>query len=540
MCILRNERKRPKMLLKDKKCKLIYDELVNTLGQGNVSHDPAVMQAYSRDCFTIGTLPVRRPDFIALPGSTEDVQMIVKLANRYQFPFSVIGSGLSHLVHGAVKDYWCMIDTKRMNRLEIDEKNMHALVEPYVTHAQVHAEAMKRGLHNAVPSAGGQTSCLANHLFQGMAGTGYRTGYAPHNILGMEWVLPNGDVLRTGSLANPRAGYFWGEGPGPDMRGLVRGFFGSLGTLGIVTRMAIKLYPWPGPHSFPTEGVGPIVRSELPPERFKWYLFTYPTFEKAIDGMREIGKSEIGGVVMHIPPHLMDNHWAKTREDYWKACQEEYFARSCKNNVMICLWGFASEKQLRYEEGVLKDIVEDTGGALIPDDVYQAFVPTTANDWILATWACRGMRQGGSVGSNLASADSLDEALEIFPPMLEILHKYSPPILHNFDSSWTLPFDFCHSALFEVDYAFEKTEEVCRAESRCIYDSVRRNIKDGVISGVVGVSPMDKVGPSFANIHLPLAKIKKGIDPNNIANPTRLINMDEVNVDEDVRRIASG
>jgi hypothetical protein len=94
--------------------------------------------------------------------------------------------------------------------------------------------------------------------------------------------------------------------------------------------------------------------------------------------------------------------------------------------------------------------------------------------------------------------------------------------------------------LFEVDYAFEKTEEVCRAESRCIYDSVRRNIKDGVISGVVGVSPMDKVGPSFANIHLPLAKIKKGIDPNNVANPTRLINMDEVNVDEDVRRIASG
>ena len=51
---------------------------------------------------------------------------------------------------------------------------------------------------------------------------------------------------------------------------------------------------------------------------------------------------------------------------------------------------------------------------------------------------------------------------------------------------------------------------------------------------------MDKVGPSFANIHIPLAKTKKGIDPNNVANPTRLINMDEVNVDEDVRRIASG
>jgi len=142
------------------------------------------------------------------------------------------------------------------------------------------------------------------------------------------------------------------------------------------------------------------------------------------------------------------------------------------------------------------------------------------------------MRQGGSVGSNLAAADSLDEALEIFPPILEILHKYSPPILHNFDSSWTLPFDFCHSALFEVDYAFEKTEKVCREESRCIYESVRRNIGDRVISGAVGVSPMNRVGPFFANINLPVAKIKRGIDPNNVANPTRLINMEETTVDQ--------
>jgi len=516
----------------DEKHKLIYDELVNTLGKGNVSHDLAVMQTYSRDFYAASVLNRRRPEFIALPGSTEDIQAIVKLANRYKFPFSVIGSGLFHLLHGAVKDYWCIIDTKRMNRLEIDEKNMCAIVEPYVTHAQVHAEALKKGLHNANPSAGGQASCLANHVFQGMAGTGYRTGYASRNVLGMEWVLPNGEVLRTGSLANPGAGYFWGEGPGPDIRGLMRGFFGSLGTLGIATRIAIKLYPWPGPRTFPAEGVRPIVKSELPPERFRWYLFTYPTFEKVIDVMHEIGKSEIGGLVMHVPPHLMDNHWARCREEYWKALQEEYFYSSCKNNVMVCLWGFASEKQLQYEERVLRDIVRETGGNLIPDDVYQAFVPTTANDWILATWPCRGMRQGGSIGANLAAADSLDEALEIYPPMLEIYHKYSPPIFHNFDNAWTLPFDFCHSALFEVDFAFEKTEEVCRTITRCDRESVRHNIENSVISGGLGVSPMNKVGASFANIHIPLAKIKKSIDPNNVANPTRLINMEEVDLDK--------
>ena len=62
----------------------------------------------------------------------------------------------------------------------------------------------------------------------------------------------------------------------------------------------------------------------------------------------------------------------------------------------------------------------------------------------------------------------------------------------------------------------------------CIYESVRRNIRDRVISGAVGVSPMNRVGLLFANIHLPIVKIKRDIDPNNVANPTRLIDMDNV------------
>jgi len=516
------------MPLGDEKHNLIYDELLNVLGDGNVCQDPAVMQAYSRDCYATGVVRRRRPEFITLPGSTEDVQRIVKLANRYKFPFSVIGSGMFQLLHGAVKDYWCLIDPKRMNRLQIDQKNMYAIVEPYVTNAQVHTEALKRGLHNGIPSVGGQASCLANHVFHGMQCTAYRTGYASRNVLGMEWVLPNGDVLRTGSLANPGEGYFWGEGPGPDARGLARGFIGSLAAWGIVTRMAIKLYPWPGPRFFPVEGVRPLVRSELPPDRFKWYLITYPTLEKAIDAMYEIGRSEIGGVVQHLPPHLMDNHWAKSREEYWKACQEEYFAKSCKNMVMICLWGFASEKQLCYEEKVLKEIMEETGGKLIPEDVYQAFVPTTVNDWIRSTFACRGMRPAGCIGGALIAADSMDEALESFPPAMEVVHRYSPPILENFDSDWTCPFDFCHSALFEVDFTHEKTEEVCATVVRSGIEILRRNIEDKVVSAAVGMSAMNSLGPSYANIHLPLIEIKRALDPYNVANPTRLINMEEV------------
>jgi len=210
------------MPLGDEKHELIHNELVNILGCDFVSDDPAVTEAYSRDFYAVSVLHGRSPEFVTLPGSTQDVQQIISLANRNQFPFSVMGSGLMFPLIRAVKPYWCMVDLKRMNRLEIDEKNMYAIIEPCVTHAQLHAEAVKKGLHMGVGGAGAHTSSMANHLFQGIQLTAYRTGFAARNILGLEWVLPNGEILRTGSLANPRAGYFWGEGPGADTRGLVK------------------------------------------------------------------------------------------------------------------------------------------------------------------------------------------------------------------------------------------------------------------------------------------------------------------------------
>ena len=347
------------MPLSDTKHKLIYDELGSILGFAHVSDDPAVLQCYTRESQTPSFATKIRPEFIALPGNKEDVQQIVNLANRYEFPFSVVGSGLMGATAAALKPHWCIIDTKRMNRIEINERNMYAIIEPYVTHAQLQAEAMKSGLYCGTPEAGSQSCSLANHVFAGMHGTGYRTGYAPRNILGLEWVLPNGEILRTGSLAISGAYYCWGEGPGPDLRGLLRAAFGHHGAFGIVTRMAIKLYPWPGPPVFPTKGISPDKTSELLPEKFKWYLFTYPTLEQAIEAVREIGKAEIGAVVHKWPTIYFNWWWAKSRNEYWKTWLEEYWQKNVKNCVSVCLWGFASKKQVEYEERVLKQIIEE-------------------------------------------------------------------------------------------------------------------------------------------------------------------------------------
>ncbi|MFC2032014.1 FAD-binding oxidoreductase [Chloroflexota bacterium] len=516
------------MPLGDEKHKLIQNELVNVLGRDYVSDDRAVVEAYSRESQAFSHLTKGRAEFIVLPENTEDVRQIVNLANRYRFPFSVLGSGLFWATVAPVKPYWCMIDTKRMNQLEIDENNMFAIIEPYVTHAQLHAEAMKRGLHMGTPEAGSQSSSLANHLAFGMQGTGYRTGYAPRNILGVEWVLPNGELLKIGSLAIPGAGYFWSEGPGPDFRGLLRGMLGHFGALGVVTRMAVKLYPWPGPQVLPTEGVAPDKKCELPKGRFKWYLFTYPTLEGAVNAMYEIGKAEIGAVMHKWPTVYFPWWWAKSKEEYWDTWLEEYWQKNVKNCVAVCLWGFASEKQVEYEERVLTQIIEETGGKMIPDEVYQRWVPYTANNWIRDTNGCRMMRIGGGYLGAELSFDSLDDAKRCVQMGWEIIDKYIPPALDCDHPDWIAPYDFSHFALAEIDIPREKTDETDLELRGIIRDFAIQNTQIGATDATLNITPLNRTGPAFANVHQLVAKIKKAIDPNNVANPTRLIDMEKL------------
>jgi len=513
--------------LGDDKHRLIYEELVNILGADHVSDDPAVAESYTRESQSPSPMTQLRCEFIVLPGSTEDIQQIYRLANRYKFPVSLLSTGLFMFTCVAGGPYWCMIDPKRMTQMEFDEKNMYAILQPYVTHAQVSAEAMKLGLVNGTPEAGSQSSSLANHVFAGLQGTAYRTGFAARNILGMEWVLPNGDVFCTGSLAVPEGGYFWGEGPGPDARAILRGLVGHLGGLGMITRIAIKLYPWPGPGALPTEGITPLRKCELPRERFRWHLFNYPTLSDVVEAMREIGKSEIGGMVHSWPPAYYNWWWAKSFEEYWDTWVSEYWQKNVKNCLAVCLWGYASEKQVDYEEKVLMQIVEETGGKPIPDEVYQRWVPYASSNWFRDTNGPRMMRTAGGYYISNAVVDSLDEALLTFEEGWPVVDKYTPPLLDSEHPAWVSPYDLSHFALSEIDFPREKTDESdVNALIPVLKEVTIQAIKTSKVFFGVAASAYYRKGADFGNIHLAAGKIKKALDPNNIANPGRFITVE--------------
>ncbi|KAK6518217.1 hypothetical protein TWF506_005376 [Arthrobotrys conoides] len=189
------------------------------------------------------------------PGSTEDVQTIVKWANRHLIPVYPISMGRNLGYGGAAPRLRgsLLVDLgKRMNRvLNIDGHNASCLLEPGVSYFSLYEEVQKTGypLWIDTPDLGGG-SVVGNALDRGVGYTPYGDHFAVH--CGMEIVLPNGEVLRTGMGSLP--GTDGADNPcwqafqhnyGPSVDGLF-----SQSNFGIVTKMGMWLMPATGHQSF--------------------------------------------------------------------------------------------------------------------------------------------------------------------------------------------------------------------------------------------------------------------------------------------------
>lgn len=510
----------------------ILKALQAALGEGNVKDNPVTVNAYFGDWLppkTIGmTVP---PEFVVLPNGTMETQSVVKICNRYKIPFIPVGSNQWSLTSAPNRPHTVLIDGKRMGRIhEIDEKNMYAVIEPLVSLAQLHAEANKRGLYIGSPEASAQASAVAGHLFQGMWGVGHRLGVAYRNILGIEWVLPNGEILRTGAFSQDASCGFWGEGPGPDLRGMLRGYAGALGGVGVVTKMAVKLHPYPGPKEFPVEGLIPNQVSVFPQDRFSsWDIIKYDALEGAVNFMYEIGRAEIAGVLHKWPTVYYIWWWAHSNEEYWETWKKRTFQDNVKNAVAVHLWGFTSEKQLDYEKRVLEDIIKETGGKRIPKEVYDLWVPRTANNWIRDTNGSRMMRPCGTFLALRLPTDTLNNAIGVCRTGYEWVNKFSPPILDCDGPDWIGGYDFGHFGFAETDFPVEKTPEDLGDLMGKLLAMTKEDLQNGLENGIgpfLGGPYHSMAGPVFKYDNL-LKGIKKAIDPNVVSNPPHNIPIEE-------------
>jgi glycolate oxidase len=343
-----------------------YRMFESIVGPDYVSQDPAVLDTYtyqwmgemSGDATRFGPF---RPACVVLPSTTEEVQAVVLACNRFSLKCKAFSTGWG-LYSAPGTNNVVQLDLRRMNRLiEINEKDMYALVEPYVIWAQLQVEAMRKGLNCVTIGAGSCTSALANCTsMMGVANNNVSMGYNERNVLGVEWVLPNGEILKLGSPGSG-AGWISGDGPGPSLRGVMRGAFGALGGMGVFTKCAVRLYQWGGPPELPSVNILSMDERIVDyPDRIK---LVAPYFKDRVsleDAVARIGESEIAYSVGLLERGLLTLGLGKSNRE--SAEMRENLHPLIPKHVFTVLLVANSRNELAYQTKALDAILEKTGG----------------------------------------------------------------------------------------------------------------------------------------------------------------------------------
>lgn len=210
------------------------ERLAEIVGEENFKDSKVNLLTYSYDA---STQYQALPDAVISPRNTQEISEIVKICNEYKIPIIPRGSGTNLAAGTCPTSGGIVLVFNHMNKIiEIDESNLTITVQPGVITQTLINEVEKRGLFYPPDPSSMKISTIGGNLSENSGGLrGLKYGVTRDYVLGLEVVLPNGDIIRTGGkLAKDVAGY-----------DLTRLFVGSEGTLGIITEATLKLIPKP-------------------------------------------------------------------------------------------------------------------------------------------------------------------------------------------------------------------------------------------------------------------------------------------------------
>jgi len=209
------------------------DELRAVLGREHVVTEPEQLRVYECDGLT-GHRAV--PELVVLPDSTGDVQAVLRACTREGVPFVARGAGTG-LSGGATPIAGgVVVSLARMNRiLEVDLESQRMVVEPGVANLDVTRAVAADGFFYAPDPSSQQVCTIGGNVAENSGGAHcLKYGFTTHHVTGLTFVLPDGEVLELGGKAL--------DPDGPDLLGIV---VGSEGTLGIVTRITLRVVRTP-------------------------------------------------------------------------------------------------------------------------------------------------------------------------------------------------------------------------------------------------------------------------------------------------------
>ena len=208
-------------------------ELETIVGAGGVLSDPEELLVYESDGLTLFRALA---DFVVFPTSAEQVAAVVRLANRESMPFVARGAGTGLSGGCLPAEGGLVISMMRMNRvLEVDYDNQIAVVEPGLVNLHLSWAVGPRGFYYA-PDPSSQQACTIGGNIANNSGGPHtlKYGVTVNHVLGLEVVLPDGEIAWLGGKTRDALGY--------DLAGV---FVGSEGTFGIATKIVVRILKKP-------------------------------------------------------------------------------------------------------------------------------------------------------------------------------------------------------------------------------------------------------------------------------------------------------
>ena len=207
----------------------IIEALQRLVGTANVLTEPEEKLVYECDGLTMFKAT---PEVVVFPTSTPQVAEVVGLANQAQIPFVARGGGTGLSGGALAVEGGMMIALTKLNRiLEIDLDNQRAVVQPGVVNLWITQAVSAQGYYFAPDPSSQQACTIGGNVAENSGGPHtLKYGVTTNHVLGLEVVLPDGQIIDTGGPAEDYPGY--------DLTGTL---VGSEGTLGIVTKIIVRL-----------------------------------------------------------------------------------------------------------------------------------------------------------------------------------------------------------------------------------------------------------------------------------------------------------
>lgn len=460
------------MLMKNK----LISDLKKNIPASNVLDTLEERYAYAQDATNIKVIK-NLPDAVVFVENTEQVQTVVKLANKYHIPIICRGAGTNVVGACVVEHGGIILNFSKMNKIiNISPENMTATVEPGVVLGYLQKEVEKFGLFYPPDPSNLAVSTIGGSIAQSSGGAkSFKYGTTKDYVIDLKVVMANGEILRTGANTIKNA-------TGYNLNTL---FVGSEGTLGIVVEATLKLIP--------------------KPESKKVLMAYFDSVKEAVLAVNSIIEQRIYPATIDF----MDKNAIQTVEKFYPA----NLLTDKEAALIVEIDGF--ECSMQYQEDIIVNILNASNASKIQvshnEEEYNKIWTARRS----SMGACAKLKPNVTTDDVIVPRENL-EALVL--GIRAICEKYNLDVCmvgHVGDGS-------VHPQI-PIDYNDEEEYRCYKLAKSEIYDLTAK--LGGILSGEHGIGSekrnhIHKVINSLALDYM--RQIKKTLDPKNILNPYKI------------------